>query len=130
MTSRDQIVQQPTAEGDPGPELITLSNAAKLCPGRPSASAIWRWCRRGVKSRSGRRIYLRHLRSGCRLFTSRQWLEDFRQALTDADLPHFRAADHRPKLVKASTDETQPTLFDQRDKSIEDATRILDEAGI
>jgi len=42
-------------------EHLTLMQAAKLAPGRPSGNCIWRWCRRGVLARSGERIRLEHI---------------------------------------------------------------------
>ena len=43
-------------------EHITLSQAAKLAPGRPSSNCVWRWCREGVKAASGTRVRLGRLR--------------------------------------------------------------------
>ena len=56
---------------------ITLAEAAKLAPGRPSACAVWRWCRIGIKSRNGQRIRLEHIRAGGRIFTSETALAAF-----------------------------------------------------
>ncbi|MBL4808871.1 MAG: DUF1580 domain-containing protein [Phycisphaerales bacterium] len=78
--------------GTEGPSLdehLTLAQAAKIAPGRPSANCVWRWCREGVKSASGDRIRLKHTRFGSRIFTTRQWLNDFGQALAEADAAHF-----------------------------------------
>lgn len=70
-------------------ELIPLSAAAKAAPGRPSANAIWRWCRKGVRSRGGEYIRLRHVRLGGRVFTSLAWLAEFGEQLAAADAQHF-----------------------------------------
>lgn len=43
-------------------EHITLSQAAKLAPGRPSLNCVWRWCREGVKAAYGTRVRLKHVR--------------------------------------------------------------------
>ena len=72
---------------------LTLSEAAKLAPGRPSANAVWRWARRGVRSRAGHRVYLHHIRAGGRVLTRRDWVEDFMTELAEADAEHFRDAD-------------------------------------
>lgn len=48
-------------------EHLTLSQAARLAPGRPSANCVWRWCREGVKSKSGERVRLKHMRFGGRI---------------------------------------------------------------
>lgn len=62
-------VESPAAE-----EHITLTQAAKLAPGRPSPNCVWRWCREGVKAASGQRVRLKHVRFGSRIYTTRQWL--------------------------------------------------------
>lgn len=70
-------------------DLISLSDAAQLVSGRPSVSAVWRWCRRGVLGRDGTRIRLEHRRIGGKIFTSSEWLDAFTKALTDADTAYF-----------------------------------------
>ena len=67
-------------------EYISLAHAAKRCPGRPSANAVWRWCRRGVKSRSGERVSLEHIRVGGKIYTTVEALEHFFAAVTQADV--------------------------------------------
>jgi len=71
-------------------DLLALSQAAKIAPGRPSSNCLWRWCRRGVLSRGGERVYLHHARVGGKVYTSKQWLDDFGQALAEADAAYFR----------------------------------------
>ena len=66
-------------------DYITLGEAAKLAPGRPSANCIWRWCRKGVLSRAGQRVRLRHVRIGGKIFTKAEWLNEFGQSLAAAD---------------------------------------------
>ena len=56
---------------------LTLTEAAKLAPTRPSANAVWRWCRRGVKARSGKRVHLGHIRVGGRVYTTEQSVRTF-----------------------------------------------------
>ena len=51
-------------------EALTPGQAAQLVPGRPSAQAIWRWCRKGLKARTGKIIKLDHFRVGARIYTS------------------------------------------------------------
>ncbi|HMN39601.1 MAG TPA: DUF1580 domain-containing protein [Phycisphaerales bacterium] len=70
-------------------EHITLSQAAKLAPGRPSPNCVWRWCREGVRAASGKRVRLKHVRFGSRIYTTRQWLAAFGLALAEADAAHF-----------------------------------------
>ncbi|MFG0331700.1 MAG: DUF1580 domain-containing protein [Phycisphaerales bacterium] len=71
------------------PERISLAQAARLCPNRPSPSTIWRWARRGLKARNGRRIRLHHIRCGGRVYTTSEALDEFFQALAAADCDHF-----------------------------------------
>lgn len=73
-----------------GEEKIDLTQAAKRCPGRPSCSALWRWCRRGIRARSGERVCLEHVRVGGRLYTSHAACERFFVSVTAADAEHFR----------------------------------------
>ncbi len=68
---------------------ISLTQATKIAPGRPSINCVWRWCRRGVMSRSGERIRLTHIRVGGKLFTSSAWLDEFGRRLAEADARHF-----------------------------------------
>ncbi len=90
-------------------EPISLVEAASRSPGRPSANAVWRWCRRGIKSRSGRRVRLDHIRAGGRIYTSNEALKRFFVAVASADAEHFeqhipekaidRTSDHRQSDV-------------------------------
>lgn len=70
-------------------EYILLSKAAKLSPGRPHTSAIWRWCRKGLKSRSGENIRLRHIRVGGKIYTTVEWLQDFFTTVAESDTKYF-----------------------------------------
>jgi hypothetical protein len=70
-------------------DYIDLCMAAKLFPGDPSASCIWRWCRKGCKSRSGRRVYLSHQRVGGKLYITREWAAQFLDDLASEDQKHF-----------------------------------------
>lgn len=50
------------ADTNTASQYITLTEVANITPGRPSTNCVWRWCRRGVKSRTGERIHLQHVR--------------------------------------------------------------------
>ena len=100
---------------------ITLAQAANLSPGRPSSCAVWRWCRTGIKSRSGGRIRLNHIRAGGRIFTTEADLQTFFERVAQADRDHF---DAKP------TPSPKPKTSRQRQGSIEQAETILTEAGI
>lgn len=75
---------------------ITLTQATKIAPGRPSTNCMWRWCRRGVIARSGERIKLEHIRIGGKLFTTPQWVNEFGRRLADADARYFDRDDDSP----------------------------------
>ena len=103
---------------------ISLVTAAKQCPSRPSANAVWRWCRRGVLSRSGQRVYLKHYRVGRKIFTTKEDLHHFFEALAAADRVHFHQT---PSGQVAAEIHFSPQ---HRDKRIQDAEKILSDAGI
>ena len=107
-------------------EYITLTQAAKLAPSRPSVNCIWRWCRKGVLARSGERIRLQHVRIGGKLYTTADWLSQFGQTLADADASYFRL-DSKP-AVSAPAPRTRTGK--QRQAAIEKAERELTEMGV
>ena len=59
---------------------ISLAEAAKLVPGRPHTTTIWRWCRRGHAG-----IRLDYIRCGRRIYTSREALQRFFSKVTEND---------------------------------------------
>ena len=79
---------------------LTLSQAARHAPGKPTPNCLWRWCRKGVLARGGRRVYLYHVRSGSKMYTTAEWVRAFGRELTEADQEHFeakrRAGDNLP----------------------------------
>ena len=105
-------------------KMLTLSEAAKKVPGGTKhISALWRWSRKGIKTNSGNRVRLEHIRVGAKLFTSKQALVRFFKAVADDDIKHF-AAD-----ASENTTAVDPTPA-QREKEIADADRRLAAAGI
>jgi hypothetical protein len=103
--------------------LLTLGQAAQLCPGRPSTNAVWRWCRKGILSRGGQRIRLNHVRVGGKIFTDQDSLDHFFKSVAEADTEYF----DRP----VSSMPAKPTPAQaQRQRNIEQAERLLAEAGI
>jgi hypothetical protein len=64
---------------------------ARVSPGHPAPSTCWRWMRHGVLARNGSRVRLKHGRAGRRVFTTRDWLDEFFQAVAAADLAAFDA---------------------------------------
>ena len=113
-------------------DLLTLSQAAKVVPGRPSPNCLWRWCRRGVLSRSGERVYLRHVRVGGKVFTGKQWLDDFGQVLAEADAAYFRRAeDDASQPDPQSQPKRRRKRFEHhRRQTIDQAHSELENAGL
>ncbi len=112
-------------------DLLTLGQAAKISPGRPSTNCLWRWCRRGVRSRLGARVYLQHLRVGGKVYTCAEWLADFGRALADADTEYFRAQqEDKAPLARSEPKRRRQRLVQHRRESIEQASRELKEAGL
>lgn len=68
---------------------LTLIEACGIAPGRPSVNCFWRWCRKGILARNGQRIRIRHIRSGGKVLTTRQWVNDFFKQLADRDAEYF-----------------------------------------
>lgn len=119
---------------------ITLAEAARLTPGRPSTNCLWRWCRKGVLARNGRRVRLEHLRLGGKILTTAAWVEAFGRALAEADSAHFAspATEPAPRAVRpapAPTTTRAPRRrrshrTDDRRIAFERATRELEAAGL
>jgi len=106
-------------------ELIPLTQAAKLSPGRPSTNCVWRWCRKGVRARSGQRVRLQHVRVGSTIFTSRQWLEEFGQHVAAADTTYFDNQVPTMPPVKV-----QSRSAKQRQAAVANARTFLQETGL
>jgi flagellar basal body P-ring protein FlgI len=107
-------------------EYITLEEAAAIAPGHRSTNCIWRWCRKGIRSRSGTLVCLRHVRVGRTVFTTARWLVEFGENLAEADSAYFqlsRQARQESKTVRRRSDK-------QRQAAIEKAQRELAEMGV
>lgn len=96
-------------------DLISFPEAARLLKGLgdPSPISVWRWARRGLLSRSGRRVRLDHVRVGARLFTSREALQEFFSAVAASDCEHF---DRKQEAPQRTT---------KREREINSAERFL-----
>lgn len=81
--------------------LITLTQAAKLLPGRPSVNCVWRWCRKGLLSRNLEHIHLKHVRMGGKIYTRREWLAEFGQAIANADTAYYDQQSRQARAAKA-----------------------------
>ena len=84
-------------------DYLTLAEAANRSPGRPSSNAVWRWCRKGIKSRSGETVKLNHVRVGGKIYTRQGWLDEFFAATARADAEYFSRPDTKrePKPIEA-----------------------------
>ncbi len=109
-------------------EQLSLAEAAKIAPGRPSTNCIWRWCRKGVLARDGQRVRLKHTRIGGKIYTTAQWIEEFGQRLAEADSKHFDLSDNVAPALNPS--HTQSRTERQRQAAIEQAEQELADAGV
>jgi Protein of unknown function (DUF1580). len=60
-------------------ELLSISAAARQCPGRPHVATVWRWAETGVKG-----IRLETVQVGGRRFTSAEAIRRFIERTTAA----------------------------------------------
>ena len=127
-----ESARTPASNTGGGYEHLTLTEAAKIAPGRPSTNCLWRWCRRGVLSRTGERVHLQHVRIGGKLFTTARWLEEFGDRLAEADASYFRLAeDDAFPPPGRSRRKVQREQFEQhRRQSIEHASQELRDEGL
>jgi len=105
---------------------ITMKQAGDVSRVRPAC--IWRWCRKGVVARNGRRVRLQHVRIGGRVFTTKKWMDDFSELLAVADVESFEQ-----KLNGTGGRVVRPCKSrpdSQRQQAIERAERLLKEAGV
>lgn len=104
-------------------DYLSLKDAAALCPNKPHVAALWRWARKGIKSKgSGGRIYLRHSRLGAKIYTSEKWLTEFFEAIAVADHAHFASSQQTSTVIKSTPR--------QREKAVAQAEQELAQAGI
>ena len=61
-------------------DYILLSEAAKIIPGRPHQSTIWRWAIRGVRG-----VKLETIQAGKRRFTTKEAIDQFLAELNTSD---------------------------------------------
>lgn len=65
-------------------EFISMREASKLLPGRPSPTALSVWTSIGCSPGKGERVVLQTLRLGRRVFTKREWIDEFVKSLDRA----------------------------------------------
>lgn len=84
-------------------QLLTLSQAAKLLPGKPHVSTLWRWVQHGCRG-----IKLESLVLAGRRFTSREALDRFAAATTAAangSVAPLRTAKQRQRDIRRAEQE-------------------------
>lgn len=106
-------------------DLITLAQATKFWPGRPHVSTLWRACRRGIVAANGERIRLEHGRYGGKIFTSREAIARFGEAIAKADVAHFERQDAHTRFIVRRA-QTAPRCA----VGVAAASAELDRAGI
>ena len=99
-------------------DCLTLAQAARTAPGKPSPATIWRWITKGCNG-----VKLQALRFGDRWFTTYAWLEDFGRRVA-------KASKTRPTPQRRGVTDP-PTRTDiQRRNDIERAEEQCRKAGI
>jgi uncharacterized protein DUF1580 len=102
---------------------LDLSEAARRSPGRPHSATVWRWCRKGIKARSGGRIRLDHVRAGGKIFIQPEALDRFFKDVARADDEYFADEPTPPKQPSTRTER-------QRERSVARAECVLKLGGI
>lgn len=77
---------------------VPLAAASRLVPSRPNTATVWRWCTKGVRTRSGARVRLSYLKVGRRVFVRPEALEDFFAAAAREDVAGFAAEEDSDTL--------------------------------
>lgn len=76
-------------------ELLTLAQASRLLPGRPSVATLWRWRHRGVGGRRLETVVI-----GGRPYTSKEALQRFARQLGGNDTPTIRSPARRERAIR------------------------------
>jgi Protein of unknown function (DUF1580) len=76
-------------------QLLTLSEAAALLPGKPSIATLWRWRTKGARGRRLESITL-----GAKVYTSVEALARFAQQQGGADTAATRSPARREKEIR------------------------------
>jgi len=104
---------------------LTLAEAARTLPNDPHPASVWRWCRKGVVSRSGHRVKLAHVRIGGRIYVTDEDLKRFGEELAASDAEHFdEAGDPIP-----NREQPKPRTPSQRERDIAEADQACKSAG-
>ena len=107
-------------------DYISISKAGRMAPGNPSPTAVWRWCRKGLKARNGNRIHLKHIRAGKRIYTKIEWINEFCTTLAEADIESLRPQE--TNYVRRPRRRRKPDL--QRQRELDRINKYLDSQGL
>lgn len=107
-------------------DYLSLAEVAKTLPGRPSTTAVWRWCRYGLKAKNGERVYLKHITVGRNLSVRKEDLDEFFREKRDHDLEYFR---QRGESNRPAQGIPARTVSD-RNKAADAASRRLAASGL
>jgi hypothetical protein len=75
--------------------LLTLSEAAKLLPGKVSVTTLWRWRLHGIRGRKLESVML-----GGKVYTSREAIQRFARQLGGTDAAAIRSPRQREKAIR------------------------------
>ncbi len=89
-------------------QILTVAEAARLLPGRPSTRTVWRWLDRGV-----RHVKLESVLVGGRRFVSKESINRFLESINQPDVQR-----------------TSPAVAAKRKRAIKRAEKELQEAGL
>lgn len=107
-------------------EYLNLTQAAKLVPGKPHPSTLHRWRDRGIGGRDGQRVRLKTVRFGYNVYTTRDWLQQFAEAVDEA----CAKSDVQPITRTRSSRNPRLRLPSRRQRDIQRAKKRLQDAGI
>jgi hypothetical protein len=103
---------------------ITPAQAVKLLPKRLDENTIRRWMRYGVRSRSGRQVYLRHVRMGRSLFTTATDLREFAERLARSDSVKFRKRQQAVDAAQRSKSDQDRQVAAARERLRKEGFRV------
>jgi len=85
-----------------------------------------------VLSRAGNRVFLKHVRVGGKMYTRKEWVEAFGEALAQADADYFQQVDDGavPRPVPSGPKRRRQRFEQHRRATVESANQELDDAGL
>ncbi|MBI9017197.1 MAG: hypothetical protein JEZ07_08055 [Phycisphaerae bacterium] len=97
---------------------MSITEATNCCPNKPHSSAVWRWCRKGIKSRSGQRVFLEHVRCGGKIFITEDALEQFFENLAQEDSLYFQNSNIETNHIKSYPESIRQARIEQAEKEL------------